>query len=69
MKNVFNSFAKREKNQTKVNTVQFWNKNYSCSFFLYDDYFTLRVPRTSLGKKNQILVNTVQKKTQQKTTL
>lgn len=63
MKNVFNSIAKGEKNQRKVNTVQFWSKKYSCSFLLYDDYFTLWVPRISLGNKNQILVNTVQKKT------
>lgn len=48
-----------KKSQSKVNTVQFWSKNYSCSFFLYDDYFTLREPRISLGHKNQILVNTV----------
>lgn len=61
MKNVFNSIAKGEKNQSKVNTVQFWSKNYSCSFFLYDDYFTLWEPRISLENKNQILVNTVQK--------
>lgn len=30
---------KEKKNQLKVNTVQFWNKNYSCSFFFYDDFF------------------------------
>ena len=53
---------RRKKSQSKVNTVQFWSKNYSCSFFLYDDYFTLREPRISLGNKNQILVNTVQEK-------
>lgn len=39
MKNVFSSTAKGEKNQLKVNTVQFWNKNYSCSFFFYDFFF------------------------------
>lgn len=63
MKNVFNC-KRRKKNQPMVNTVQFWSKNCSCLFFLYDDYFTLRVPRISLGNQNQILVNTVQKKTQ-----
>lgn len=60
----FNCKRRKKRNQPKVNTVQFWSKNYSCSFFLYDDYFTLWVPRISLGNKNQILVNTVQKKTQ-----
>lgn len=61
--NVFNSIAKEEKkNQPKVNTVQFWSQNYSCSSFPYDDYFTLWEPRISLESKNQILVNTVQKK-------
>lgn len=39
MKNVFSSTAKGEKNQLKVNTVQFWNKNYSCSFLEYDFFF------------------------------
>lgn len=60
---------KEKKNQPMVNTVQFWSKNYSCSFFLNDDYFSLRVPRISLGNKNQILVNTVQKKKPKNTTL
>lgn len=57
------SIAKGEKkNQPNVTIVQFESKNCSCSFFLYDDYFTLNEPRISLGNKNQILVNTVQKK-------
>lgn len=60
----FNCKRRKKRSQPKVNTVQVWSKNYSCSFFLYDDYFTLWVPRISLGNKNQILVNTVQKKTQ-----
>lgn len=31
----------KKRNQPKVNTVQFWSKTYFCSFFFYDDYFTL----------------------------
>lgn len=45
---------KEKKNQLKVNTVQSWNENYSCSFCFYDDYFTLWEPRISLGIKNTV---------------